>query len=198
MINLLPPELASGYRYARRNVVLQKWVLALAVALIGLLALGTYAMLTLHQSTVSYNNQVSSMTKQLSQEHLEATEKKVQDISSSLKLAVQVLSKEVLFSKLIQQIGAVMPSGTVLSGLTINQLNSAINLTVLSTDYTTATQAQVNLSNPSNQIFSKVDINSIKCGGGSNNNSAYPCQTELTALFNQNNPFLFINEGNKP
>src|SRR5579884_787831 len=108
MINLLPPELASGYRYARRNVVLQKWVLALAVALIGLLALGTYAMLTLHQSTVSYNNQVSSMTKQLSQEHLEATEKKVQDISSSLKLAVQVLSKEVLFSKLIQQIGAVM------------------------------------------------------------------------------------------
>ncbi len=51
MINLMPPDLKTGYTYARRNVVLRKWAVAFLVALVGLGVLTTYGMLTLKQST---------------------------------------------------------------------------------------------------------------------------------------------------
>lgn len=199
MINLLPPEVKNSYRYARRNVGLRRWVIALFVTLVGLGILGTYGLLALHQSKVHADTQVAAAETQLQKDKLDQTKQQVQDVSSSLKLAVQVLSNEVLFSKLIQQIGAVMPGGTVLTGLVIDQTKGGIDLTADSTDYTAATQTQVNLADPNNKIFSKVDIVSIQCGGNnsSSTNSKYPCVVQLRALFNTNNPFLFINQGKK-
>ena len=186
MINLLPPEVKRNYRYARLNVVL-----------IGLGVIGTYGLLIIHRSKTSYNDQISTIQTQLKKDKLDQTNQQVQDISSSLKLAVKVLSNEVLFSKLLQQVGAVMPNGSILTGLTITQLKGGIELTAQSTNYTTATQIQVNLADPQNQIFSKVDIESIQCGAGSSNTGNYPCRVQLRALFNAKNPFLFVNQGNK-
>ncbi len=198
MINLLPPEVKSSYQFARRNVSLRKWVATLLIVLLGLGALGTYGLLTLHQSTVHYQDQVASLQNQLKKDKIDQTKKQVQDISGSLKLAVQVLSNEVLFSKLIQQIGAVMPNGTVLTGLNIDQIKGGLDLTAVSTNYAAGTQIQVNLADPNNKIFSRVDIESIQCGGDSSGGSStYPCQVQLRALFNNNNPFLFINQGGK-
>lgn len=199
MINLLPPEVKSGYHFARRNVILRHWVTAFLVALVGLGVLGTYGLLALHESTMSYNGQVVAAQATLQKEQLNQTKRQVEDMSNSLKLAVQVLSNEVLFSKLIQQIGAVMPSGTVLTGLTIGQVQGGLELTAQSTDYTAGTQIQVNLADPTNKIFSKVDIESIKCGGATDATaqSIYQCKVQLRALFNADNAFLFINQGKK-
>lgn len=199
MINLLPPEVKSGYHFARRNVILRHWVTAFLVALIGLGVLGTYGLLALHESTMSYNGQIVAAQATLQKEQLNQTKRQVEDMSNSLKLAVQVLSNEVLFSKLIQQIGAVMPGGTVLTGLTIGQVQGGLELTAQSTDYTAGTQIQVNLADPTNKIFSKVDIESIKCGGGTEatTQSIYQCKVQLRALFNADNAFLFINQGKK-
>lgn len=198
MINLLPPEVKRGYRFARRNVILRRWVAAFLVALVGLGVLGTYGLLTLHQSTVSYDVLIADAQSQLQRDKLNQTKKQVEDMSNSLKLAVQVLSNEVLFSKLIQQIGAVMPSGTVLTELTIGQVQGGLELTAESTNYTAGTQIQINLADPANKIFSKVDIESIKCGGETAAVAAsYPCKVQLRALFNPNNAFLFINQGKK-
>lgn len=199
MINLLPPEVKNGYRYARRNVILRRWVAAFLVALVGLGVLGTYGLLALHQSTANYDNRVAAAETQLQNDKLDQTKKQVEDMSTSLKLAVQVLSNEVLFSKLIQQIGANMPAGTVLTELSIGQVQGGLELTASSTDYTAGTQIQVNLADPANKIFSKVDIESLKCDSASNNSgqSSYPCKVQLRALFNPNNAFLFINQGKK-
>jgi Tfp pilus assembly protein PilN len=197
MINLLPPEVKTGYRYARRNVSLRKWVLVCLIGLIGLGIIVTYGLLSLRQENARYDKQIAAIETQLKKDKLEQTKTQIKDISSSLKLAVQVLSNEVLFSKLIQQIGAVMPKGTVLTGLTINQLNGGIDLSAVSTTYGSATQVQVNLADPENKIFSKVDINSINCGGTAQN-ATYPCTVQLRALFNTTNPFLLINQGKKP
>lgn len=196
MINLLPPTLKEGYRYGRRNVVLRRWVLAMLIALIGLGGLGTYGSLRLHQSTSDTQNQVRATTAQLQKEHLTITKNQVQDISNSLKLAVQVLSREVLFSKLITQIGAAMPNGANLTGLDINQVSGGLDLEAEATNYTTATQVQVNLTDPANKIFAKVDINSIQCNGTSAD-KGFPCIVSLRALFNSTNQFLFINQGGK-
>jgi Tfp pilus assembly protein PilN len=195
VINLLPPDLKNAYRYGRLNVALRRWAIVGLLVLVGLGIISTYGLLTFRQSTNNYNHQISSAQNQLQKDDLTQTEKQSQDISSSLRLAVKVLSGEVLFSKLISQIGSVMPDGAVLSELDINKAYDGINLTANATSYTTATQVQVNLTAPSNKIFAKVDIVSIVC---QTDGSKYPCIVQLRAQFNAKNQFLFINQGAKP
>ena len=196
MINLLPPELKSSYRYARRNVTLRAWVWMFLFAAVGLGGLATFGLLTLQQSSTHNNTGIAAIQSQLDQEHLEQTKDQVQNISNDLKLAVKVLGQEVLFSKLITQIGAAMPNGAVLTSLTIDSVSGGLDLTANTSDYTTATQVQVNLADPTNKIFSKADIVSINCGSASTD-AAHPCLLQLRALFGTNSQFLFINQGSK-
>ncbi len=193
MINLLPPEIKSGYRYARRNVVLRRWAVICLVALIGLGGLATYGLLSLHQSTVRYNNQIAASQKLFKQEDFAGTQAQVKNISSSFKLVVKVLSQEVLFSELLKQITAAIPANSNLTGLDISQTQGAIDIVANATDYNTASQVQVNLADPANKIFSKADIVNIACNSETAANPKYPCTVNIRALFATNNPFLFIN-----
>jgi len=200
MINLLPPEIKAGYTYARRNVALRNWVVALLVTLVGVGALATYGLLNLHGSVISYDKKVATAQSNLQKQHLKQTEQQVQDISASLRLAVQVLSKEVLFSKLITAIGAAMPSGAILASLNINKTTGGLDLIANATDYVTASQVQVNMANPANKIFAKADIGNITCTspkGEVAKLNPYPCVVTIRALFADKNPFLFINQGAK-
>ncbi len=197
MLNLLPPDIKKSYKYAKQNVILRQWIVFFVLAIFGIGVILSYGLFTISKNSNSYNNQINSLNKQLASEHLSSVKMQVVNISNSLNLAIKVLSNEILFSKLIQQIGAAMPSGSVLTGLNIDQIQGGITLSASSTDYQTATQTQVNLSSPANGIFSKVDIVNISCSGqGASSNSNYPCSIELRALFNTNNQFLFINQGN--
>lgn len=198
MINLLPPEIKESYHYARRNVGLLNWVVSLFIVFLGLGVLAGYGAFTLHRSINNYQQQVTIMNQQLNKEHVLQTEKQVKNMTGSLKLAVQVLSQEVLFSKLITQIGAAMPAGSILTGLNINQTSGGINLAANTSSYAVAAQTQINLSNPKSGVFAKVDIVSIKCSTTNAVNKNYPCNVQLRALFNSNNQFLFINQGAKP
>lgn len=199
MINLLPPNTKANYRYARRNQALRGWVAALALVLVGVGALVTYGLLDLQQQVTSYQHQVVSAQQSLKANKLTETEQQIKDISGSLKLATQVLSSEVLFSKLITQIGAAMPSGAILSGLNINRTTGGIDLNANARDYGTASQVQLNLGNSANKIFAKADIVTINCTTSKTEDkpNPYPCTVTLRALFNGNNQFLFINQGTK-
>jgi Tfp pilus assembly protein PilN len=193
MINLLPPELKTGYRYARRNVGLRKWIAAFLIALLGLGALATYGLLTLQQSTRHYTDQIASTQAAFEKEQFSATQKRVLSISNDFKLVVKVLGQEVLFSQLLKQVAAIIPANANLTSLDIAQVQGAIDITANATDYNTATQVQVNLADPANKIFSKADIISINCSSANPANAQYPCAVNVRALFATNNPFLFIN-----
>lgn len=193
MINLLPPEIRDGYRYARRNVVLRRWVICCLIALVGLGGLATYGLLSLHQSTVRYNNQIDASEKLFKQEDFSGTQAQVKDISNSFKLVVKVLGQEILFSELLKQMAAAIPSNANLTGLNISQTQGALDIAAITTDYKTATQIQVNLADPGNKIFSRADIVNIICNPESAIDPHYPCTVNIRALFGSNNPFLFIN-----
>jgi Tfp pilus assembly protein PilN len=193
VINLLPPDVKSGYRYALRNVSLRRWALLFVVALIGLGGIATYGLLTLQQSSVQYQKQIADSQTFLGKQKFKETQGQVKDISGSFKLVVQVLSQEVLFSQLLKQIGATIPNNANLTGLSIAQTKGAIDLSAVTTDYKTATQVQVNLADPSNKIFSKADIININCNGANLVDPRYPCVVNIRALFADNNPYLFIN-----
>lgn len=200
MINLLPPDLKESITYARRNTKLLHWCFSLvsSIALVGAVVAGGHFYIA--GVTDKSNRQLAEAEAQLQVQKVDETQKRVEEISSSLKLVVQVLSKEVLFSDLLQQIGAAMPANTILTDLNINKPQGGIDLKASATDQNFASQVQVNLSDPKNKIFSKADLISITCSASATTGAAakYPCAATLRAQFSQNNPFLFINSGTKP
>ena len=194
MINLLPADLKTAYTYAQHNSRLMKWVIAFAAAIGGLLVISIAGLLYVYQTSHSYDSQITGLQETLERQRLVETEKETKEISNNLKLAVQVLSKEVLFSKLLKQLAAVTPNSVNLTDLNISETQGGLDISAQATSYEAATQFQVNLSDEKNIIFSKADIVSIKCsGGGDEGDTRYPCTVMIRALFAKDNPFLFIN-----
>jgi Tfp pilus assembly protein PilN len=191
MINLLPPELKQQYVYGRRNTVLRRWAAAMVFGLAGVAIVTFAGLFLMQQSIVTYRGQVSSSNQLLDSQKLEQTRAHAKEITASVKLAEDVLAKEILFSKLITQIGKVTPPNTSLTDLNIGKDQNSLEIKAVSSDYTSATQLQVNLQDPANKIFSKADIQTITCGTNATD-PHYPCSVTIKALLNQNNPFLFI------
>ncbi len=193
MINLLPNTVRENIMYARRNTKLLHWMIATLVGLTGIALIVTVGEFYIHNSSSAYAQRVADTQQELKIQKLDQTQKRVQDITGSLKLVVQVLGREILFSKLLQQIGAAMPPGSSLASLSINNTQGGIDLNAVAKDYQTATQVQVNLQDPANKIFDKADILNITCNASTNSDPTYPCQISLRALFTKNTSFLFIN-----
>jgi hypothetical protein len=192
MINLLPPETRKNITYARRNAHLRRWFCGVLVGIAGIALVTGAGYVYMERLGHSYKAQAVQAQADFDKQNPAAIKKQVEDISSSLKLVTQVLSREVLFSKLLSQIGATLPPGSVLLGLSINKVEGGIDLQAGATDYQTASQVQVNLQDPNNKIFDKADIISIRCDNSSTSGS-YPCKVTIRAQFTKNNPFLFIN-----
>ena len=199
MINLLPPQTKDAYLYAHKNVRLVRWVVSGAIGFALLGVLGTAGLIYVHQSTQASVAEAVVKQRVLDSQQQAKTVAQVKDISGSLKLAVQVLSKEVLFSKLLTHLATITPNNAVMTDLTIAPSQSAVDITALATDYAAATQLQVNLADQANALFSKADIVSITCGLNVID-PHYPCTVTIRALFvtAKNNPYLFSNDGKAP
>lgn len=197
MINLLPPEVKENTVYAKRNSRLRRWTIGLFASILAILTIVAAGQIYLQSSIRSYSTQVQQGQDELKAQNLEDAQSKVQDLTDSLKLVVQVLSREILFSKLITQIGSALPNGTILTDLSINKLQGGIDLRAATVDKQSATQVQLNLQDPNNKIFDRADIINIQCDSataskGDPVKSQYPCTVQLRALFSQSNSFAFI------
>lgn len=194
MINLLPSETKESYRFAHHNVRLMRWVIAFGVAIAGLAIISAAGVFYLSQISHSYDQEITDLNNTLKAQNLTETEQQTNEISSNLKLAVDVLSKQVLFSKLLSRLATIVPSNTNLTDFDISQEQTGIDITAETTDYQAATQLQVNLADPANKLFSKADIVNINCStDAAEEGSRYPCKVTIRALFVKDNPFLFIN-----
>jgi len=193
MINLLPPNEAENILYARRNTRLLKWIFVACFSIVGIGVIVGAGQIIINRTANQVRAQVVAGQESLKVQKLEETQDHVEDISSSLKLVTQVLSKQIILSELIPQIGSVLPNGTSLTSLQLNKIEGGIDLTVAAVDYQTATQVQVNLQDPDNKLFQKADINNIDCAAA-NDDPRYPCQTTIRALFVDDNPYSFLNQ----
>ncbi len=193
MINLLPPELKQNYTYARRNTSLLHTVVAFCLGIVGLAALSVAGILYLHQTANTYNTQAAAAEAELASQNQSSIEKQIKDISGNLKLAVTVLSQEVLFSKLLAQLAVITPSKVSFSNFKMITSGAGVDITALTTDYTAATQLQVNMNDPTNKIFAKVDIINISCeADAAFLATIYPCKASYRALFAPDSQFSFI------
>lgn len=194
----MPPEVKKSYFYAEKNEKLIRWVIMLVIGLIGIGAIATYGWVSLHKSIIYKQQSVVVLQSNLNKNHLVSTEKQVEAISNDFSLVVKVLSQEVVFSKLLTQMAGALPSGTNLTNLSINDTTSGsgLDITAEALNYNLATQVQVNLADPANGIFSKVDIVNITCNNQTSAGTvaAFPCIVKLRAQFAKNNQYLFINQ----
>ncbi|MFA5003669.1 MAG: PilN domain-containing protein [Candidatus Saccharimonadales bacterium] len=196
MINLLPHEVKQTYRFARINHQLAHWITGFVAALLGIAIIVLGGLFYMNSSINRYSKQIDNSNSQLKAQDISGVQKQVKDMSNNLKLVVQVLSQEVLFSKLLARLGSVTPSNTILTSLSISKAAGGMDITAQTSSYDAATQLQLNLADPANQIFAKADIVSITCNASSAN-AKYPCSVTLRTLFAADNPFLFINNSAK-
>lgn len=192
IINLLPPDIKQDYQYARRNNKMVKLSGAMMLALVGIAGIVIFGMMYINQSAKTHTSDIQTTEEHLKEQKLEETQKRVDEISASLKLVTQVLSRQILFSKLIRQVGAAMPANTSLTSLTIGKVQGGIDLQAIASDYNTGSQVQVNLEDDSNKIFDKADIQSITCTSGADSDPRYPCTVSIRASFNKSNSFLLL------
>lgn len=199
MINLLPPDIKQDIFYARRNTRLRNWIIAGAVALAGLGVIVVGGLIYMQQAVKNQMSQVEQSRQNLQAQKVDETQKRVEEISGNTKLTVEVLSREILFSKLIRQIGSALPANTALQSLQIDAVQGGIQLNALAADFNAGTQLQLNLQDPQNGVFEKADINSITCADPSDPTSTqagepkqFPCDVSLQALFGKNNSYVYI------
>lgn len=192
MINLLPPNSKKSINYARRNTLLLRACLATLGVTVGVIILFGFGQFYLATTTNRYEKDVSALQNSLQAQDIEGTKKKMQDLSGSVKLVLQVLSREILFSKLLRQAGSVMPSGASLNTLEVSDDQKGVDISAGVRDYQVGTQVQVNLSDPNNKLFTKVDLVSVECDPVKTGD--YPCTAKLRALLGDNSPYLFINK----
>jgi hypothetical protein len=192
MINLMPPEHKKSVLYARRNNFLIRWMIGIGFAAVGIVLVAGGGLFYLKQDTKAYQLKNEETKAELSKQKESETLQRVSEISGNLKLVVDVLSSQVIFSELLPRIGEIMPPGTVLQDLSLSsELKGGVDLQIGAVSQQAGTQAQVNLADLSSGIFEKADINSLTCG----DDGQYPCTIVIRALFiNGENPFLLLNQ----
>ncbi len=191
MINLLPTDYREDIFYARKNTILIKWLVVLVISSLGVALIIVSGLLYTRHLAQVQSKENSAKLESLKSQNIDEVNKELATISDNIKLTLQVLSKEVLFSKLIKQIGSILPANTALDGLTIESIEGGLTLKASAQDVESATQLQLNLEDKNNGIFEKADIDNISCKTESS--GGYPCTVLIRAVFKkQNNPYLFI------
>lgn len=193
MINLLPPDYKQTVIYARRNATLRKWILALFVGIFGVILIIGGGYIYMEQSIKNAQKEVAASQRALEEQDIEGTRKRLDEISANTKLILQVLSREILFSGLLRQLGASLPPGTAMEQIKIDKVSGGITLRAVASDINSATQIQLNLQDPNNKIFQKADIETINCGAAeTGTQTTYPCTVQIRALFAKDNPYVYL------
>ncbi len=192
MINLMPPAYKESVAYARRNSRLIGVMFGILIAVLGAAVITGGSLFYLRNDTSAIQRSIEQSQSGLKTQKEAETLARAKEMGDNLKLAVDVLSNEILFSELLREIGETMAPGTVLEGISLtNQVfGIGTDLDIGARDYETGSRAYVNL-NEDNKIFEKADLVNITCGGNGRE-GAYPCLVQIRALFAKDNPFLLV------
>lgn len=195
MINLIPPAHKESVAFARRNSRLIGVMAGILVAVLGAAIITGGSLFYLKQDVAGVNQSIAQSKENLKNQEESATLERAKELNDNLNLAVDVLSNEVLFSELLREIGEIMPTGTVLEGISLtNQVfGLGIDLEIGARDYETGSRAYVNINDNSNKIFEKADLVNITCDN-TVRGSDYPCYASIRALFAKDNPFMLAGE----
>jgi hypothetical protein len=118
MINLLPKEAYASLHASRHNVLLLRFIFTLLFVFIStiVVAIGTFLLIN-NQETMAKTAQSDSEAK--IQKYNKA-EKDSKEFATNLKIAQQILAKNISYTTILANIAQALPNNTIVDTLTLN------------------------------------------------------------------------------
>ena len=192
MINLLPYDYKQELVYARRNYLLLKWLFALFVAAIFILAISFGGVFAINNERAKAEASAVSETNEINNSSEKTEFDRYKKFKTDYDTVVKLLSKQLRYTKIIQDIGQILPNGTTIDGIKLAPGTTSLTLSVNGTSQEAIRQAFVNLSNDNTQkqLFPKADLESITC---SDNAATKACTGSIKVLLSANSDYYYIN-----
>lgn len=164
MINLLPDETKRQLRAAHANTALVKYVmfLGLAIAFLVIACGGTYLLLVndkaINEKLAQTSNNGSSSTS--------SVQSQADKLQADLVTSKAIINQQLLYSDIITGIGAAMPAGAVIDGISLSDtiLNSPITVQVRATSSNIEPTMKANFQRSS--LFSSYSLVSTMPNAG--------------------------------
>lgn len=184
MINLLPTEYKKELRAARMNVVLLRYNVITASAVVFLmLTCGIFfAILTTNKITAEDTNKVNEEKAS----SYASTKQQAEEYRNNLAVAKQILTTEINYTDVVFAVTSLLPKGVILNDLTLSaaDFGNQTTITAQAKDYDAATALKERFQE--SQVFSNVSFQTISDsqseGGG---NSAYPINVTMSVTVNK-------------
>jgi hypothetical protein len=180
MINLLPDTAKKELHASRTNVMLLNYILmsGMGVAFLAVICAGAYLILSSTQASAEElikDNQSKSTSFSSVQAQGDA-------LRASLSNAKIILDQEVLYSKVVTGIAALMPPGVILDSLSLSPatFSSPTNLQIYAKSDSVALALKDSLQN--SPLFSNISFQSLSNNGQSD---AYPVSATLSLIINK-------------
>lgn len=180
MINLMPTESKRQLKAARTNTLLLRYTIVIVVAAIFAYVVlgGSYFLLT---QTKNSQQQLIAANDTKAQAFND-TRQEIDGLSVTLTGARTELDQQILYSKLLTNLGASLPAGTVIEKVSFDaqSFSSPMTLKVFATTNDAAVTLRQQLS--TSAYFTKVNLDSISETGGVD---GYPISATLTLTLNR-------------
>lgn len=181
MINLLSEDSKANIKAARTNTILLRYSGIIVLAAIFLFTV-LYVSYSVLQDTMN------SAEQQISNNDVESsvyneTKQQINNLSSQLSTAKSILDSEVLYSKVLVQLGQIMPAGAIIGELNLSESSfsgSPVELVAYAQSSTAAAQLQQTLQGSS--LFTQAELQSTSDTEGIDN---YPVKITFSVIFNK-------------
>lgn len=162
MINLLPPDNKREIRAARSNTLLVRYNLFLLGALIFmLLAVG---IVYFYLSNTKAGAEQTIKESEAKVAGYAAVQTQAEEFKNNLRTASQILDQEVHYSKVVLEIAALMPAGTVLDNLALDSATFGTETTLNAKAKSYDDALALKDSFQDSDLFSNVHFQSISGG----------------------------------
>jgi hypothetical protein len=169
MINLLPPNDLQDIKVAKRSSVLRRYIelILVATVIIAVLVSGSYYYLKRQES----NTQKTVELNNTKIEELGSVQEQAEQLSATVNTISLLLARDIKFSIILTDIGKLMPSGAVLTGLELTSADQEAPL-VISAQVDTEQKAAILRNNlEASDLFERAEIKSITRIGEDSNSS---------------------------
>ncbi len=182
MINLLPDTTKKDIRAAKANVTLLNYmlILGLGVAFLVLICVGVYIVL----GNMKADAERLISTSQSKSSAYSSVQAQANSLRASLSSAKTILDEEVVYTKIITGIAALMPSGVVLDSLVLSPTTLGAPTTLQFFAKTTEDALSLKDSIQSSPLFSNVSFQALS-STSSTQSSDYPISATLSLTINK-------------
>lgn len=181
MINLLPPADKRQIRAGRSNALLLRYNVLLLVAVAFLMAAIGVVYVYLGNTKLGAEQVIKENQAKVAD--FADTEKEANEFKNNLAIAKQILDKEVIYTKVILEISALLPKGVVLDNLNLDAKTFGTQTTLSAHAKTVNDAIALKTSFQNSPLFSDVNFQSISTEDAEADD--YPIRVSLNVTINK-------------